>query len=54
MTGDELMQAMETARDAVAALTGMRQQFIEAGWSPENAELMVVEILRASNRQVTQ
>lgn len=43
------LQAMEETATAVAMMTGIRAQYIEAGWSPANAELMVIESLRSGN-----
>lgn len=47
MSAEEALAGMEQTRQAVAALTGVRQQFIDAGWAPENAERMVIELLAA-------
>ncbi len=47
---DELFKAIEGARDAVAAYTGIRQQFIDSGWSAEASEQMVIEMMRAAAR----
>lgn len=55
MSDDErtsLLETMESARDAVAAYTGIRQQFIDAGWSERMAEAMVVEILRTNTATI--
>lgn len=43
--------AIEESAKAVAALTGIRSQFIEAGWSEVNAELAVIEMIRLSIAQ---
>ena len=42
---NQMLEAMEQARDAVAALNGLRQQFIDAGWDEHNAEHMVIAIV---------
>lgn len=41
-----LLALMESTKDAVASFTGIKQQFIDAGWSPEAAEQMVIELFR--------
>jgi hypothetical protein len=46
---DGLLESMGESQKAVAALTGMKQQFINAGWSEPVAEQMVVEIFRKSS-----
>ena len=45
------MQAQ--AADMVAAITGIKAQFVTAGWDPGNAERMVIEVLRASSNAGT-
>lgn len=40
---------IEAGRDYVAALTGIKQQFVDLGWSPESAEELVVEMVRGAN-----
>lgn len=42
----KMLAGMEAVRDSVAAFTGMKQQFIDAGWTPAGAEGMVIAILR--------
>jgi len=50
MDANDLLKALSDTADGVAAMTGVKAQFIEAGWSEPNAELMVLEMLRASNK----
>lgn len=48
MNAELALKLMEEAANAVAAFTGLKNQFINSGWSKENAETMVIEILRKS------
>lgn len=50
MTAGEYLDAMRDAANAVAAFTGLRQQLVDAGWSAEHAELLVIEMVKAGNR----
>lgn len=43
-----LLRLQEQARDAVAALTGIKQQFVEAGWTNRGAEQMTHAMLLSS------
>ena len=43
------MRLMEESQNAVAALTGMKTQFIENGWSEIGAEQAVIAMLQQSN-----
>jgi hypothetical protein len=47
------MQVMDDFATTVEVFTGIRAQFIDAGWHPNHAELMVIEILRSANKDVT-
>jgi hypothetical protein len=47
---DDLMKTMEDFATVVAVWSGVRQQFIDAGWHPEHAELMIIEIMRGTNK----
>lgn len=42
----ELLDSMDGMRDVVAALAGTKAAFVEAGFSEEISELMVLEILK--------
>jgi len=43
MTANEsLMAILEQTADAVAAITGMKKQLIDQGWSEEAAEKIIV------------
>jgi hypothetical protein len=44
-----LLEALEGAKDVFAMLAGMRQQAIDAGFSEEIAELIVLELVRKNN-----
>lgn len=43
---EAMLQLMEQSQNAVAVFTGIRQQFIDAGWTSVGAERMVHEMLR--------
>lgn len=45
MSDYDPMAAMEKAKDAVAVLTGVKQQFIDAGWDQLHAERATIELL---------
>lgn len=45
---ERLLAMMGDMANAVAAFTGMRQQLIDAGWQPDNAEKMVIAVVTAS------
>jgi hypothetical protein len=47
----DFLAILEKTKDAVATMTGFRQQFIDAGWEPANAERAVIVLLEASARQ---
>lgn len=40
------MRAIEESQNAVAALTGMKKQFIESGWSEIGAEQAVIAMIQ--------
>lgn len=46
MADSSHLDAMGQMADAVALFTGIRQQFLDAGWTPEHAEQLVIEIYR--------
>lgn len=46
---ENLLQLQEQMATAVASLTGMKAQFIAAGWSEAHAELATIEVLRQGN-----
>lgn len=48
-----MLQAMDDLAQVVAFHTGLRQQFINQGWTPAHAELMVIECVRAANNTQT-
>jgi len=47
---EQLLQAMEAAAQTVAAYTGVKQQFVDSGWSEHNAELAVIALIYQSGR----
>lgn len=47
---EALMKAIEQSKDFIATMTGIKQQFIEAGWTPKSAEQMTHAMLVASTK----
>jgi len=45
---ERMLAMMGEFANAVAALSGVRQQFIDAGWQPDNAEKMVITMMQNS------
>ena len=43
---NELLDILDQYADIVATMTGIKAQYIEAGWSALHAEAMVIEGLR--------
>lgn len=41
-------QLLDDMTGVVEMFTGMKNQFVNAGWEPGNAEMMVIEIMRSS------
>lgn len=50
VTADQLMIVLEQTPAVVAMLTGIKQQFVDSGWSPANAELITIGLFNSSNR----
>lgn len=48
---NQLLEAMEEARDTIAALNGMKRQLVDEGWDERNAEQMVVALIARSGAQ---
>ena len=48
---DQLLESMEKAKDFIATMTGIKQQFIDAGWTEVVAEQMTYAMLTASQKQ---
>lgn len=46
---DELMNVFNDTETFVAMWTGVKAQFVAAGWSAQNAELMVIELFRMNS-----
>lgn len=46
MINPGFLEALEGSKDVFALLAGMKAQAIEAGFSPEVAELIVLEMLK--------
>lgn len=42
---EDMLEAMEQMKDFTAAISGIRSQLIEGGWSPENSEKLAAEII---------
>lgn len=51
MTPQEIRDMMDATADVVGALTGMKRQFIEQGWSELAAEQLVVGMMYQSTQQ---
>lgn len=47
------LAAMDDFDVAVDTFTGIKNKFVEAGWSPQHAEIMVIEIMRGANKDAT-
>jgi len=45
-TNNGLLDALTETANSVAAFTGILNQFIDAGWSKDAAEQMVIAMLR--------
>lgn len=45
---NDALNTMDEALKITEIWTGIRQQFIDHGWTPAHAEEMVIEILRSS------
>lgn len=48
---NSLLEALDQTRDFVQTMTGMKQQFVDAGWDPVVAEHMVLAAVQASVAQ---
>lgn len=46
----QYLTALEQSKDFVATMTGIKQQFIEAGWTDVVAEHMTYAMLMASQK----
>lgn len=46
---EELMKVLDEASKNVAILTGMKAQFMDAGWDEKNAERVVIQLLANNN-----
>lgn len=46
MNNDDMLEALENSSPIFSMLAGMKQQAIDAGFSPEVAELIVLEMLK--------
>lgn len=44
MTDDSILKALEAYGDVVGLMSGVRAKFIDAGWSPHNAEVAVITL----------
>lgn len=50
MPKDDAFNLIEQFRDFTSAMTGMKAQLIENGWSDEGAEQIVIHALKAGNK----
>jgi hypothetical protein len=48
MDPEQLLSMQEQAAIGIAALTGIKKQLVDAGWSEHSAELVVIEMLRSA------
>lgn len=46
----DLLDMQEQFAAWVASVTGVKAQLVDSGWTPENAELMVLEMMRQAGR----
>lgn len=46
---NDLFGLLDANKDMIAAFTGLKAMWVEAGWSNENAETMVVECFKCAN-----
>lgn len=51
MTAEEMARTMEDAAKGVEMFTGMKNQFINAGWTEASAEQLVIGIVFQNARQ---
>lgn len=47
-TGDQFLQMMEDVAAGAAAITGMKKQYLDLGWSEESAEQVVILLLKTA------
>ena len=47
---DHLMQFLDESGGIVSTFTGVKQQFIAAGWNEHNAERAVIAMINASSK----
>lgn len=48
------MRIMDDAATAVAAMSGIKAQFVAAGWSEQGAEQMTIEMMRNATASIKQ
>lgn len=53
-SSSDYLKAMDDAATAVATMTGVKAQFVDAGWSVEGAEQMVIELMRNATASIKQ
>ena len=46
-----MLDALDDTARAVSGFTGMKQQFVDAGWTPFSAEQMVIAQYKAATGQ---
>jgi len=47
---NDAFEALESYAEIIAVMTGVRNQFIEAGWSWPHAEIAALELFRKTYR----
>lgn len=50
MDTHDLLKAMEETRNAIAAITGMKQQLLDNGWSEPGAEQLVITLINQGGK----
>ena len=48
VTAAQWMESLDRAAEGVAALTGMKAQLVDQGWSEPNAERLVIAIINTT------
>ena len=47
---EDLLKALEVTENYVALVTGLKQQFLDCGWSNDGAETLAIQMLATANR----
>ena len=51
---EDLLGALEGTENYVALVTGLKQQFLDRGWSNDCAETLVIQMIATDNRMEVQ